>query len=83
MLVVMIFVGFLCTIMRILFLMIIQLFGLIRIDQSMMPKWLDDIIYLDDANSKYLSMVFQYHNHNNPIALQFSNYTKQFIEIDF
>ena len=57
--------------MRIIISMFFSLVGLARLDESLFPQWVMNILYLDAGNRAFLSMIFIYHLHNNPIHITF------------
>ena len=65
------------SVFRMILLLVVQMFSFSRFDQSIMPGWLDQIIYLDPIYKIYLSMVYMHHTHNHYITLTFANYVMQ------
>lgn len=63
--------GLLSAISRIILLFVLSMVGLARLDQSLFPEWINELIYLDSANKAYLSMVYIHHSHNHPVAVTF------------
>ena len=66
--------GLLSAMSRLILLIVISLIGLARLDQSLFPEWINDVIYLDAVNKSYLSMLYVYHCHNHPVAVTTLNY---------
>lgn len=69
--------GLLSALSRIIMLIVLSMVGLARLDQSLFPEWINDVIYLDSANKTYLGMLFMFHSHNHPVAVTFLNFLKR------
>jgi len=69
--------GLLSAISRIILLFVLSMVGLARLDQSLFPEWINELIYLDSANKAYLATVYIYHSHNQPIAVTFLQFLKR------
>lgn len=41
--------------------------GIARVDQPVLPHWILKIMFLDSANSAYMSALVMHNNHNHPI----------------
>ena len=65
--------GLLSSVVRIVTLTIVSLFGLLRLDKPLFPNWVLEEDYKDEANGTYLSMILIYHQHNHPIQITFMN----------
>ena len=46
----------------------LMLVGFARIDKSLTPRWVDDIMLLDSLAKSYRSAILVYHHHNNPLV---------------
>ena len=63
--------GIFSSVVRIITSMCFSLMGLARLDEPLFPQWVMNILYLDAGNQAFLSMIFMYHLHNNPIHITF------------
>ena len=66
--------GLLGSLYRILVLLFGLLVGLMRVDQSIYPDWMNKDEYNDETNNIYLSMIAMTHAHNHPVVITFINY---------
>jgi hypothetical protein len=66
--------GLLGALYRILALLIGLLIGLMRVDQSIYPDWMNKDEGKDETNNIYLSMIAMTHAHNHPAVVTFVNY---------
>jgi hypothetical protein len=60
--------GIFKAILRILMAIGLLLVASLRIDRSVFPAWVDELIVLDAMAKSYRSVVLLYHHHNNPIV---------------
>lgn len=60
--------------------------GIARVDQPILPNWALKILWLDLANSTYLSSVVMHNNHNHPvfvtIAMKLCNMFNKLLDED-
>ena len=61
--------GIMSAMGRLIKLFVTSVFGLMRLDQSLYPRWVAEIVNLDAGNQAYLGMVYMYHMHNHPIHI--------------
>ena len=61
--------GFFISLTRIFLMMLVQLIGYFRMDQTILPTWMSGVNNLDLMNRVYIEMIYQYHEMNNPIVL--------------
>ena len=61
-----ILVGVFSAILRVLMAFGALFVAMLRIDRSLFPKWIDDVLVLDGMVKAYRSLLVIYHHHNNP-----------------
>jgi len=64
--------GIVSALMRLIKMMAVALFGIMRMDQALVPEWFLRISNTDTAFKAYLATVLMYHLYNNPIGLTFA-----------
>ena len=60
------FTGVFAAILRVLMALGALFVAMLRVDRSLFPKWIDDLIVLDAMAKAFRSLVVMYHHHNNP-----------------
>ena len=63
--------GIATAIARFITMIVIMLFGMVRLDKPIYPSWILNKIWLDFGNMSYYGLVKMHHLHNNPIMLTF------------
>jgi hypothetical protein len=66
--------GLMGSVYRVIVLLFGLLIGLMRVDQSIYPDWMNEKEYKDETNTIYLSMIAMTHAHNHPVVITFNNY---------
>ena len=64
--------GIAAALSRFIVLIIVSLFALARLDQSLIADWMLKFVNLDGTNVAYLATVHLYHLHNHPIFITFA-----------
>jgi hypothetical protein len=65
--------GVAAAISRFLVLIVVSVFALARLDQSLIADWILQFVNLDGTNVAYLATVHIYHLHNHPIFITFAH----------
>ena len=60
------FTGLFGAVLRVLMALGVMFVAILRVDRSLFPKWIDEIIVLDAMAKAFRSLVVMYHHHNNP-----------------
>ena len=55
------------ALMRFIIVICVTAIGIARVDQPVLPNWTLKIMWLDLANSTYLSSIVMHNNHNHPV----------------
>ena len=55
----------------------VLLIASLRVDRSLFPQWVDELIVLDQLAKSFRALVLIYHHHNNPIMHVFLNLLAQ------
>jgi hypothetical protein len=61
--------GIMSAIVRFIMLIVISLFSMLRLDKPMLPAWALQKANGDPGNIPYISTVYNYHQHNDPILI--------------
>jgi hypothetical protein len=72
------YVGLFTAVKRFIWLFIILLVAIFRIDQAAVPQWVYKKFNKDSINISYLGLCYMYHCHNHPINVSFKLFLENF-----
>ena len=71
------FTGATTAVIRFLLALVVLFFALSRVDKSLNPEWIDDMVVLDTMVRAYRATVMIYHQHSNPVLHVFISILKK------